>query len=222
MRRGNKKVTYNASRGATLSTGRWRRFGVLSVIVAGTAMVSPAQAQDVPRYSVLYTFTGGADGGYPVGGLIRGRSRRPVRHDLCRGNTGCYVGCGVVFKLAPAGQETVLYTFSCGLTVHNLSPVWSETQTATSTARPLTVAIQAAYVPLAHLRAEWSSSSSRQAKRQCCMPSAAERTGGTCPPQKFPQVVHCQIPLINPWPSLGHSSGPRREVASSSIQSSSV
>jgi uncharacterized repeat protein (TIGR03803 family) len=65
---------------------------------------------------VLYTFTGGADGGDPNGVVLDSEGN-------LYGSTGSggnvaelYIcpstpGCGVVFKLNTAGQETVLYTF---------------------------------------------------------------------------------------------------------------
>jgi uncharacterized repeat protein (TIGR03803 family) len=60
--------------------------------------------------TVLYTFTGAADGGNPYAGVI-----------LSAGNlygtavNGGAFGKGVVFKLNPTtGQETVLYSFTDG------------------------------------------------------------------------------------------------------------
>ena len=60
--------------------------------------------------SVLYTFTGGADGEYPNGGLIRD-SAGNLYGTTSFGGTGF----GTVFKLDPAGVETVLYNFTGGL-----------------------------------------------------------------------------------------------------------
>jgi uncharacterized repeat protein (TIGR03803 family) len=67
------------------------------------------------KFSVLYTFTGGADGAIPIGTPLR------IGSDLfgtasAGGNEtaalcGSY-GCGVVFRLDTQGNETVLYTFS--------------------------------------------------------------------------------------------------------------
>jgi uncharacterized repeat protein (TIGR03803 family) len=66
-------------------------------------------------YTVLYAFTGGADGGQPVGGLIQDSadnfygttSSGGANVSVCGG-----FGCGVVFKLDPIGADTVLYTFT--------------------------------------------------------------------------------------------------------------
>jgi uncharacterized repeat protein (TIGR03803 family) len=65
----------------------------------------------------LYAFTGGADGGSPqTTNLILDSLGNLYGTTTDGGNTGCNAsdGCGVVFKLAPSGVETVLYTFSGG------------------------------------------------------------------------------------------------------------
>jgi uncharacterized repeat protein (TIGR03803 family) len=59
--------------------------------------------------TVLYTFTGGADGRNPYGGLILDSTGNLYGTTVNGGS-----GYGVVFKLDPAGQETVLYTFTGG------------------------------------------------------------------------------------------------------------
>jgi uncharacterized repeat protein (TIGR03803 family) len=60
--------------------------------------------------AVLYTFTGGADGGYPYDGVIRDTAGNLY------GTTayGGAAGAGVVFKVDATGGETVLYTFTGG------------------------------------------------------------------------------------------------------------
>src|ERR1017187_5886787 len=60
--------------------------------------------------TVLYSFTGGADGGYSYAGVIRG-SAGNLYGTTSAGGTSGY---GVVFKLDRAGQETVLYAFTGG------------------------------------------------------------------------------------------------------------
>ena len=57
--------------------------------------------------TVLYSFTGGVDGGYPYAGLVR-----DARGNLY-GTTayGGWARCGVVFKVSSSGQETVLHSF---------------------------------------------------------------------------------------------------------------
>jgi uncharacterized repeat protein (TIGR03803 family) len=71
--------------------------------------------------TVLYSFTGGADGGYPYAGLIgdaAGNLYGTTPFGGAENFAGCYhpgnQTCGVVFKLTPSGAETVLYTFTGG------------------------------------------------------------------------------------------------------------
>ena len=54
--------------------------------------------------TVIYSFTGGADGGGPAGGLVR-----DGKGDLFGTNSGGY---GIVFKVTPSGSETVLHYFT--------------------------------------------------------------------------------------------------------------
>jgi uncharacterized repeat protein (TIGR03803 family) len=60
--------------------------------------------------TTLYTFTGGADGSYPQGGLAQGSDV-----DFY-GTTSDFMatGNGTVFKISPAGTLTTLYTFTGG------------------------------------------------------------------------------------------------------------
>jgi uncharacterized repeat protein (TIGR03803 family) len=60
--------------------------------------------------TVLYSFSGGADGGNPVAGVI-GDSAGNLFGTTYYGGTA---NAGVVYKLDPAGHETVLYTFRDG------------------------------------------------------------------------------------------------------------
>jgi uncharacterized repeat protein (TIGR03803 family) len=66
------------------------------------------------KTTVLYEFTGGADGGTPSGSLIEGADGNLYGTTAGGGDlSGCFTtGCGVVFKLDRFGRETVLYTFS--------------------------------------------------------------------------------------------------------------
>ncbi len=59
------------------------------------------------KFSLLYSFTGGADGGLPFGGLVRDK-----QDNLYGATTKGGAGYGVVFKLAPGGAQTVLHTFA--------------------------------------------------------------------------------------------------------------
>jgi uncharacterized repeat protein (TIGR03803 family) len=60
--------------------------------------------------SVLYTFTGGNDGGTPQGGLIMDKKGNLYSTTV----NGGADGRGTVFELAPDGTETVLYSFTGG------------------------------------------------------------------------------------------------------------
>jgi uncharacterized repeat protein (TIGR03803 family) len=57
--------------------------------------------------TILYSFTGGADGGHPAAGLVMDRAGNLFG----TGQTGGANGQGTVFKVSPSGAETLLYTF---------------------------------------------------------------------------------------------------------------
>jgi len=62
--------------------------------------------------SVLYAFQDGKGGIEPQAGVIMDKAGN-LYGTTYAGGTGCHtVGCGVVFKLAPDGTETVLYAFA--------------------------------------------------------------------------------------------------------------
>jgi len=65
------------------------------------------------KLTVLYTFTGGPDGGLPGSALVMDKANN-LYGVAAGGNGNCEGGCGVIFKLTPAGDLTVLYTFSGG------------------------------------------------------------------------------------------------------------
>lgn len=62
--------------------------------------------------TVLYTFTGGVDGGYPYSGVIEDSTGNLYGTT----NSGGAAGLGVVYKLEAAGHESVLYSFTGGPT----------------------------------------------------------------------------------------------------------
>jgi len=103
-------VTIRVQRSATRL--RVVRIALALTIVAVTAVGTtvPAHAQTL---SVLYEFTGTADGANPAAGLVRdprgnlyGTTGGGGIPGSCLGN-----GCGVVFKLDQGGQQTVLHSF---------------------------------------------------------------------------------------------------------------
>ena len=62
--------------------------------------------------TVLYSFTGGADGAYPQTGVIRDPAGNLYGTTFGGGTASGTAGAGVVYKVDTAGQETVLYTFT--------------------------------------------------------------------------------------------------------------
>jgi uncharacterized repeat protein (TIGR03803 family) len=59
--------------------------------------------------SVLHSFTGGADGQNPLGGSLAQDSAGNLYGTTSNGGANGY---GVIFKVTPAGEETVIYTFN--------------------------------------------------------------------------------------------------------------
>ena len=65
--------------------------------------------------TIIHSFTGGSDGGYPYGGVIRDAKGNLYGTTYQGGdlvNCPGGIGCGVVFKIDKKGKETVLYTFT--------------------------------------------------------------------------------------------------------------
>ncbi len=66
------------------------------------------------KLTVLHAFAGGSDGDFPPAGLIADKAGT-MYGTTNRGGGGCAdPGCGKVFKITPAGTETVLYAFTGG------------------------------------------------------------------------------------------------------------
>jgi len=82
---------------------------------------------------VLYTFTGGADGGYPSGGVIRDSAGNLYGATFEGGTAVGFEGSGVLFKVDTAGQEMVLYTFMGGTDGGEPNPGVIRDSAATST-----------------------------------------------------------------------------------------
>ncbi len=75
------------------------------------------------KQTILYRFTGGADGAYPATDLLRDEAGNLYGTTHAGGDLGgdasCttffgFPGCGVVFRVDPTGKETVLYAFTGG------------------------------------------------------------------------------------------------------------
>jgi len=77
-------------------------------------------ATNPPTETVLYSFKGGSDGALPYAGLVMDAAGNLYGTTseggpgTCTGRNQVVVGCGTVFKLDPAGNETVLYSFTGG------------------------------------------------------------------------------------------------------------
>ena len=66
------------------------------------------------RLTVLHSFMGAADGGQPYAAPILDPAGNLYGTDSAGGIAGGYLGAGVVYELDPAGQFTVLHTFTGG------------------------------------------------------------------------------------------------------------
>ena len=64
--------------------------------------------------TILYSFTGGSDGGNPYGPLIMDTAGNLYGVASFGKLSNGDPGFGVIFKLAPSGKETVIYTFTGG------------------------------------------------------------------------------------------------------------
>src|SRR5271157_2663432 len=64
------------------------------------------------KETVLYSFTGGADGASPTAGLLPDAQGNLYGTTSQGGDPACTNGCGTVFKVDMTGKETVLYSFT--------------------------------------------------------------------------------------------------------------
>ena len=107
----------------TVKQFRLSRWQVVLAVATILAFVPPAQAQN---YTILHTFTAGADGGTPYGGLTWDGGSNFYGTTGQGGYTGsrCYSlhfsyanGCGTVFRLHRSGSNwtfSTLYEFRGG------------------------------------------------------------------------------------------------------------
>ena len=99
---------------------RWRALrGVLAVgtVLSAVTATQSGQAPTHAAYTVLYSFTGGADGAYPYAGLLQDKACN-LYGTTAHGNVltcDAPLGCGTVFKLDATGTETVLHRFTGGV-----------------------------------------------------------------------------------------------------------
>ena len=84
---------------------------VLAILLLPAVVATPlAQAQAYTTFRALYAFTGGTDGEYPHGGVVRDAVGNFYGTTALGGISGCRY-CGTVFKLSKTGKETVLHRF---------------------------------------------------------------------------------------------------------------
>ena len=74
------------------------------------------QVDPTGKETDLYIFTGGPAGAAPSGGLVRDAAGNFYGNALYAGDPACAYGggCGVIFKVDPNGNETILRTFHLG------------------------------------------------------------------------------------------------------------
>jgi len=81
--------------------------------ILAIALVFGTQPTQAQTFTVLYTFTGGADGGSPYAGVVLDGAGN-LYGTTTAGGSGvfdCPTGCGTVFKVDATGNETVLHSF---------------------------------------------------------------------------------------------------------------
>src|SRR5208337_1227589 len=87
---------------------------VLALALALLLTVVMTQSAQAQSYSVLYSFTGAADGAYPYGGVIvdaAGNLYGTTDQGGDLNGCGLFQGCGVVYKVDRSGKQTVLHAF---------------------------------------------------------------------------------------------------------------
>src|SRR5271169_3767188 len=89
---------------------------VACVMALFAAPWAQAQTRQVQHYIILYPFCQGdcTGGTNPAAGVIQDATGNLYGTTNWGGDLSCNsvgYGCGVVFKVSPTGQETVLYSF---------------------------------------------------------------------------------------------------------------
>ena len=104
---------------------------LLWVLAIPSHLAAQSNALQGFSYKVLYTFTGGTDGGFSSGDLIQDAQGNLYGTANNGGDPEC--NCGVVFKVDLHGNETVLYTFTGGTDGGGSKRVLPATRAATFT-----------------------------------------------------------------------------------------
>jgi uncharacterized repeat protein (TIGR03803 family) len=89
----------------------------LAVLATVFVYTLAAPASSAQTYTILYTFQGQADGGFPNSGVYRDASGNLYGITNTAGNRSeCNgYGCGTVYELSAGGQFSVLHTFTGGV-----------------------------------------------------------------------------------------------------------
>jgi uncharacterized repeat protein (TIGR03803 family) len=93
-----------------VSAATFRRTPVALATPFSSPLVKPQPRQDGSKFTSLYNFTGGADGGRPlasltnISGVLYGTTENG-------GDSSCFDGCGVVYTLTTLGKESAVYAF---------------------------------------------------------------------------------------------------------------
>lgn len=86
----------------------------IPIALLGVPLLVSASLAQSQAFNQLYNFQGGSDGGNPFANLVRDQAGNFYGTTYSGGNeSSCaYPGCGVLFKVDSAGNETPLYTFA--------------------------------------------------------------------------------------------------------------
>ena len=105
MRNGKQEMIHGVRASATLTSGWWRRIGLLCLVLA-LAVALPAQNQHAVTFKTLVSFEG-TNGAGPFSALVQDTDGNLYG---TTGSGGTYGG-GTVFEVTPSGSLTVLYNF---------------------------------------------------------------------------------------------------------------
>jgi uncharacterized repeat protein (TIGR03803 family) len=86
--------------------------GALAIALFLAVALSPLSAR-AQTFTVLYSFTGGLDGASPYSQVIFDSAGNLYGTTSAGGSSlWCAIGCGTIFTINPAGDESVLYSFA--------------------------------------------------------------------------------------------------------------
>jgi uncharacterized repeat protein (TIGR03803 family) len=105
-----------------MSSKQFRYFVSKGLVVVAVTLILANGVWAASKEKVLFSFTGGNDGGDPAAGLIFDKAGNAYGTTVFGGTgaacTGTHSGCGTVFKLTRNAQgkwkETVIYNFQAG------------------------------------------------------------------------------------------------------------